>query len=457
MTDNRYNSRIVVGLDIGTTKITTVIGEVSPNGVLDIIGEGTVPSEGLKRGVVVNLERTISSIRNSIAAAERVAGVRVVDAYVGVAGGHLKALTSHGLAAIRRGQEISRPDVERAIENARAVPLDPNLEIIHVLPQEYVVDGQEGIKNPVGMHGVRLEVDVHIVTGSQGPLANLRRCVSEAGITVNGLVLQGYASGLSVLEPNEEDVTTVLIDIGGGTTDVAVFRRGNLAHSAVIPLGGDHVTQDLAQILKIPADEAERVKKKYGAAVPEMADPDLNLELTQNGVVPQVSAFELSRIIKPRMAEIFNLARAEIDSVLGPVELIAAGVVITGGTALMRGVSELARERFKLPVRIGKPGNVSGLADVVSSPTHATSVGLVRYGIENFTGRGATSTQQSYNTVPVGVSASGAHMTQGESGTGGMYASEEENFEPEASEAIERKPSGPSLLERIRAFFKDFF
>jgi cell division protein FtsA len=458
MTDNRYNSRIVVGLDIGTTKITTVIGEVSPNGVLDIIGEGTVPSEGLKRGVVVNLERTISSIRNSIAAAERVAGVRVVDAYVGVAGGHLKALTSHGLAAIRRGQEISRPDVERAIENARAVPLDPNLEIIHVLPQEYVVDGQEGIKNPVGMHGVRLEVDVHIVTGSQGPLANLRRCVSEAGITVNGLVLQGYASGLSVLEPQEEDVTTVLIDIGGGTTDVAVFRRGNLAHSAVIPLGGDHVTQDLAQILKIPADEAERVKKKYGAAVPEMADPDLNLELTQNGVVPQVSAFELSRIIKPRMAEIFNLARAEIDSVLGPVELIAAGVVITGGTALMRGVSELARERFKLPVRIGKPGNVSGLADVVSSPTHATSVGLVRYGIENFTGRGATSSsQQSFNAVPVGVSASGAHMSQSETSSGGNYASEEEGFEPEASEVTLRKPAGPSLLERIRAFFKDFF
>jgi cell division protein FtsA len=458
MTDNRYNSRIVVGLDIGTTKITTVIGEVSPNGVLDIIGEGTVPSEGLKRGVVVNLERTISSIRNSIAAAERVAGVRVVDAYVGVAGGHLKALTSHGLAAIRRGQEISRPDVERAIENARAVPLDPNLEIIHVLPQEYVVDGQEGIKNPVGMHGVRLEVDVHIVTGSQGPLANLRRCVSEAGITVNGLVLQGYASGLSVLEPQEEDVTTVLIDIGGGTTDVAVFRRGNLAHSAVIPLGGDHVTQDLAQILKIPADEAERVKKKYGAAVPEMADPDLNLELTQNGVVPQVSAFELSRIIKPRMAEIFNLARAEIDSVLGPVELIAAGVVITGGTALMRGVSELARERFKLPVRIGKPGNVSGLADVVSSPTHATSVGLVRYGIENFTGRGATSSsQQHYNAVPVGVSVSGAHMSQNDASSSGNYATDDDTFEAEPSEAVERKPSGPSLLERIRAFFKDFF
>ncbi len=434
------NSRIVVGIDVGSTKITTVIGEVSLDNVLDIIGEGTVPSEGLKRGVVVNLERTTQSIRNSIAAAERVAGVRVVDAYIGVAGGHLRALTSHGLAAIRRGQEIAKSDVDRAIENARAVPLDPNLEIIHVLPQEYVVDGQEGIKNPVGMHGVRLEVDVHIVTGAQGPLANLRRCATDAGLTVNGAVLQGYASGLAVLEPQEEDVTTVLIDIGGGTTDVAVFRRGNLAHSAVIPLGGDHVTQDLAQILKIPYDEAERVKKKYGSAVPELADPELNLELTQNGVVPSVSAFDLSRIIKPRMAEIFNLARAEIDSVLGPVELIAGGVVLTGGASLMRGISELARERFKLPVRIGKPRGMSGLMDVASSPTHATAVGLIRYGMQTGTvGRGATPMRPPPEPEAVLVGAEESEMP--------------EMVTLEAREA--QKTSG--LLERLRGFFKDWF
>jgi cell division protein FtsA len=439
------NSRIIVGIDVGSTKITTVIGEVGSDGVLDIIGEGTVPSEGLKRGVVVNLERTTSSIRNSIAAAERVAGVRVVDAFIGVAGGHLRALTSHGLAAIRRGQEISRADVERAIENARAVPLDPNLEIIHVLPQEYVVDGQEGIKNPVGMHGVRLEVDVHIVTGAQGPLANLRRCATDAGLTVNGAVLQGYASGLAVLEPPEEDVTTVLIDIGGGTTDVAVFRRGNLAHSAVIPLGGDHVTQDLAQILKIPYDEAERVKKKYGSAVPEMADPELNLELTQNGVVPSVSAFDLSRIIKPRMAEIFNLARAEIDSVLGPVELIAGGVVLTGGASLMRGINELARERFKLPVRIGKPRAMSGLTDVVSSPTHATAVGLIRYGMQQTTvGRGATPLRSTPATNP-------------EPETVLVGAEEPEPIETRALEPTRETQKTSGLLDRLRGFFKDWF
>ena len=339
---NREASRIVVGLDIGTTKITTVIGETGPDGVIDIIGEGTVPSEGLKRGVVVNLERTINSIRNSIATAERVSGVRVLDAYVGVAGGHIKALSSHGLAAIRRGQEIARSDVERAIENAKAVPLDPNLEVIHALPGEYVVDGQGEIKNPIGMHGVRLEVDVHIVTGAQGPMANLRRCASEAGLTVNSLALQGFASGLAVLEPAEEDSTTILIDMGGGTTDVAVFKKGNLVFSAVIPLGGDHVTADIAQILKIPTDEAERVKKKYGSAVPELADQDLTLELTKSGMVTSVSPFDLSRIIKPRVAEIFNFVRNEIDASLGPVEMISQNVVLTGGSSLMRGIVELA-------------------------------------------------------------------------------------------------------------------
>ena len=447
------NSRIVVGLDIGTTKICTVIGEMGSDGVLDIIGEGTVPSEGLKRGVVVNLEKTINSIRNSVAAAERVSGVRVLDAYAGVAGGHIKAITSHGLAAIRRNQEIGRQDVERAIENARAVPLDPNLEMIHVLPQEYVVDGQEGIKNPVGMHGVRLEVDVHIVTGAQGPLANLRRCVSEAGITVNGLALQGFSSGLAVLEPAEEDMTTVLIDIGGGTTDVGVFRRGNLAFSAVIPLGGDHVTQDLAQILKIPADEAERVKKKYGSAVPEMADQELTLELTQGGMVSSVSAFELSRIIKPRVAEIFNLVRAEIDAAMGPVELIAGSVVLTGGSSLMRGIVELARERFKLPVRIGKPRGVSGLVDVVSSPIHATAVGLVRYGLMHGSGRGVTP-QGGRLEQPVAVPVGAAAFGQQTQMSLGATSFEFESNEP-SEEAAPRQ--GVGLWERIKAAFKEFF
>jgi cell division protein FtsA len=422
---NGSESRLIVGLDIGSTKITTVIGEVGSDNVLDVIGEGTVPSEGLKRGVVVNLERATASIRAAIQAAERVAG-----------------------ASVRRGQQIARSDIERAVENARAVPLDPNREVIHVLPQEYTVDGQEGIKNPLGMHGVRLEVDVHIVTGAQGPLANLRHCVSQAGVHVNGLVLQGYASGLSTLEPVEEDTTTVLIDIGGGTTDVAVFRRGNLAHSAVLPLGGEHVTQDLAQILKIPADEAERVKKKYGSAVPELADPELNLELTQNGVVPSVSAYDLSRIIKPRVAEIFNLARAEIDSVLGPVELIAGGVILTGGTALMRGVVELARERFKLPVRVGKPRAVAG-------GLNATVVGLIWYGMEHGSGSGATRPEPTETPTLESVAATESPTRLEPAQV--RYERAEGTLETVQEREKISAEEKPGLMDRIRGFFKDWF
>ena len=375
------DERIIVGLDIGTTKICTVIGEVAGDGVLDIIGEGTVPSDGLRKGVVVNLERTISSVRQSIQAAQRVAGVEVHSAWVGVAGSHLKALTSHGMAAIRRGMEITRADVDRCIENAQAVPLEANMEILHVIPQEYVVDGNDGIKDPIGMSGVRLEVDVHLVAAAQGPLANLRRCAEDAGIAVDGLVVQALASGLSVLSPGEKDLTTVLIDIGGGTTDVGVFRRGTLAHSAVIPLGGDHVTQDISQLLRIPPEEAERVKRRYGVALPDLADRDVVLEVANPSYTASISTFELAQVIKPRVAEILDLVRSNIEQRMGALELLAGNVVVTGGASLMPGLDQVATERFRLPVRVGKPEGVSGLVDVVASPAHATAVGLVRYGM----------------------------------------------------------------------------
>ena len=375
------DERIIVGLDIGTTKICTVIGEVASDGVLDIIGEGTVPSDGLRKGVVVNLERTIASVRQSVAAAERVAGVEVHEAWVGVAGTHLRAFTSHGMAAIRRGQQISDADVERTIENARAVPLEANMDVIHVIPQEYVVDGQDGIKDPVGMSGVRLEVDVHIVAGAQGPIQNLSRCAKDAGVEVDGMVVQALASGLAVLDDNERELTTVLIDIGGGTTDVGVFRRGTLADSAVIPLGGDHITQDISQLLRIPPDEAERVKKKYGVAVPELADREVALEVSHPNYTASLSTFELAQVIRPRVMEILDLVKRAIEQRLGALELLAGSVVITGGASLMPGIEQVATERFRLPVRIGKPMNVSGLVDVVASPAHATAVGLVRHGM----------------------------------------------------------------------------
>ena len=379
MTDDH----IIVGLDIGSTKICTVIGEVAADGVLDIIGEGTVPSDGLRKGVVVNLERTIASVRQSISAAERVAGVEVQAAWVGIAGSHLKALTSHGIAAIRRGQEITRPDVERTIENAQAVPLEANMDIIHVIPQEYVVDGHDGIRDPVGMSGVRLEVDVHIVAGAQGPLQNLKRCARDAGIAVDGVVVQALASGLAVLNQAEEELISLLIDIGGGTTDVGVFRRGQLAHSAVIPLGGDHITQDISQWLRIPPDEAERVKKRYGVALPDMADRDVELEVSNTNYTTSLSTFELAQVIKPRVMEILDLVKQNIEQWMGALELLAGNVVITGGASLTPGLDQIAIDRFRLPVRIGKPEGVSGLVDVVASPAHATAVGLVRYGVQH--------------------------------------------------------------------------
>lgn len=375
------DERIIVGLDIGTTKICTVIGEVAGDGILDIIGEGTVASDGLRKGVVVNLERTIQSVRESIAAAQRVAGVEVHSAWVGVAGSHLRALTSHGMAAIRRGMDIGQADVDRCVENAQAVPLEANMEILHVIPQEFVVDGNDGIKDPVGMSGVRLEVDVHLVAGAQGPLNNLRRCAEDANVAVDGLVVQALASGLSVLNRGERELTTVLIDMGGGTTDVGVFRRGTLAHSAVIPLGGDHVTQDISQLLRIPPEEAERTKKRYGVAHPDLADRDVVLEVSNPSYTASISTFELAQVIRPRVVEILDLVRSNIEQRMGALELLAGNVVITGGASLMPGLEQVAVERFRLPVRVGKPEGVSGLVDVVASPAHATAVGLVRYGM----------------------------------------------------------------------------
>ncbi|GAA5337674.1 cell division protein FtsA [Thermus antranikianii] len=371
---------IIAGLDVGTSKVTTVIGELAPDGVLDIIGEGSVPSQGLKRGVVVNLERTTEAIRQSVHQAERVAGVKVEQVILGVGGPHLKSVTSHGLAAIRRGQSISAADVERAIEQAKAYPFDADLELLHALPLEFKVDGQEGIRDPVGMAGVRLEVDVHLVAAGRGPLANLRRAVGEAGLAIGALVAQPLASGLGVLSPEEEHMTVLLLDVGGGTTEVAVFREGRLAHSSVLPLGGDHVTQDIAQLLKIPFEEAERVKRKYGAALPELADPELVLEINQEGgSLGEVPAPELARIIRPRLREILHLARQSVDEALGPLEIKVNRVILTGGSALLKGFDLLARQQYSLPVRVGKPHGVSGLTDVVATPAHATAVGLVRY------------------------------------------------------------------------------
>lgn len=372
---------ILVGLDVGTTKVCTVIGELSSDGILDILAESNVPSQGLKHGAVINLERTSEAIRQSLFQAERIAGVKAERVYVGIAGPHIRSETSPGLAAIRRGNVITVDDVDRAIEQAKAVPFEGDLELIHALPLDFKVDNQEGIRDPVGMAGVRLEVNVHLVASPRGPLANLRKAVEDAGLEVAGIALQSYASGMAVLTPEETMGSVMLIDIGSSTTDVAVFRGGRLAHSAVISLGGNSITKDISDLLRIPFDEAERVKKKYGAALPELADPELVLEINQEPM-NAIPAPELARIIRPRVhQDMLQLARASVEQHLGPLELTVEKVVLTGGTAMLKGIEELTRAayHYRIPVRLGKPVGISGLVDVVASPTHATAVGLVRY------------------------------------------------------------------------------
>lgn len=408
------NDNVIVGIDIGTTKICTVIGEIANDGVLDIIGEGTVPSDGMRRGVVINLERTINAVRKSVKSAERMAGIHVEKAWVGVSGKHLKAITSHGMSAIRRGQSITSADISRTIEAARAVPVENNMEIIHVIPQEYVIDGNDGIKDPLGMSGIRLEVNVHIISNTFGELQNLRRCISDAGIEVQGTIYQALASGLAVLEPEEKETTIILIDIGGGTTDLGVFRRGILAHSSVIPLGGDHITKDISLVAKIPFNEAERIKKQHAVAISNLADRDVILEIENPNYTTSVSAFELAQIVNPRIVEILDLAKQEIEQSLGSLEILASNVVLTGGASLMSGIDQVATERFRLPVRIARPYNISGLTDVVSSPAHSTAVGLIRFGMDNI----STSSDRP---------------------------------------ATSKKASNSTLLDSMKGFFKDFF
>ena len=415
------SERLFAGLDVGTTKVTAVVGEVAADGVLDVIGEGSAPSEGIRRGAVVNLEKTAEAIQKAVRAAERVAGVGVGEVLVGVGGPQLASVTSGGLAAIRRGQTIRPADVERAVEQAKAYPLEGDRELLHVVPLEFRVDGQEGIHDPVGMTGVRLEVDVLLVSNAAGPLANLRRAVEAAGLSIGGLVAQPYASGLGVLTPEEEEMNTLVLDLGAGTTGIGYFKDGRLAYAGVLPLGAELVSGDIAKLLKIPFEEAERIKKKYGAALPELADPELVLEVSQAGhPAGGIPAPELARIIRPRVREIFQLARKALEERTGPLEVAVGKLVLTGGGALLPGTEELARREFGLPVRLGRPTRVEGLSDIVASPTHAAAVGLLHYA--RASGEG-TRPKKRAAKAPAG----------------------------------ERSADPAAIWEKVKAFFKDFF
>lgn len=370
---------IIVGLDIGTTKICAIVGESTKDGI-EIIGLGTAPSKGLRKGVVVNIESTVESIKKAVEEAELMAGCEINRVYCGIAGGHIRAFNSHGVIAVKN-KEITQADVDRVIEAAQAIVIPPDREVIHVIPQEYIVDDQEGIQEPLGMIGIRLEVKVHIVTAAVTSAQNIIKCANKAGLDVADIVLQQIASSEAVLNTDERDIGVVLVDIGGGTTDIALYHDGTIKYTTVISLGGNQVTGDISVGLRTPTGEAEKVKKEYGAAMTAMVSKDDVIEILAVGgnKTRKVSKYTLCEIIEPRVEEIFDLVKREIVK-SGYDPLISSGVVLTGGTSALAGSTELAEQVFSLPVRLGTPRGIIGLVDVVKSPMYSTGVGLVLYG-----------------------------------------------------------------------------
>ncbi len=373
-------NQIIVGLDIGTSKIACIVAEAGPDGRLDIVGIGTHPSKGLRRGVVVNIESTVESIRLAVEEAELMADVDIKKVYVGIAGSHIRGYNSHGVVATKNG-EVTEEDVTRVVEAAKAMNIPADQQILHVLPQEYIIDRQDGIREPVGMSGVRLETRVHVITGAVSSAQNIIKCCNRCDLDVSDMVLEQIASSEAVLSQDEKDIGVLLVDIGGGTTDLAVFIDGAIRHTAVIPVGGDHLTNDLVAGLRTSAREADTLKKKYGSCMSSMILADETVEVPRVGGRPPQSMPRqvMAQLLEPRMQELFELVREELDR-SGYRELVAAGVVLTGGSSLLEGTLELADEIFELPVRIGRPQNIGGLVDVVNSPIFSTGVGLILYG-----------------------------------------------------------------------------
>lgn len=373
------NENIVVGLDIGTTKICCVVGEVRGPEV-NIIGIGTHPSVGLRKGVVVNIESTVESIKKAVEEAELMAGCEISSVYAGIAGGHITGFNSRGIVAIK-GPEITPLDVDRVIDAARAVAIPMDREVIHVLPQEYIVDDQTGIQNPVGMAGVRLEAKIHIVTGAVTSAHNIVKCANRAGLDVCDIVLESLASGEAVLTEEEKQLGTALIDLGGGTSDLAIFSGQNIKHTFVLALGGDNLTNDIAIGLRAPLAEAEKIKKKYGSCLSENINTEDTIEVPGMGgrKARKLPRQILGEILEPRMEEIFTLLKREIYRA-EMEHFVTSGMVVTGGTALLDGVTDIAESVLGLPARLGKPQGITGLTDVVNNPMYATGVGLVMYG-----------------------------------------------------------------------------
>ena len=373
-------SRKIVGLDIGTSKVAAVVGEVSPTGELEVIGIGSHASHGLKKGVVVNIESTVQSIQRAVEEAELMVGSEIESVYAGIAGSHVRGMNSHGIVAVR-DREVYAQDIERVIDAAQAVAIPADQKLLHVLPQEYLVDSQEGVKEPLGMSGVRLEAKVHLVHCAANAVQNIEKCIERCGLVVDDIILEQLASSYSTLSDDERNLGVCLVDIGGGTTDIAVFTDGAIRHTAVIPIAGDQVTNDIAMTLRTPTPSAEEIKVKWACALTQLAKPTESIRVPGAGDRPprELSRQTLAEVVESRYEELFRFVQAELRR-SGYEQLIASGVVLTGGAAKMEGVVELAEEVFHVPVCLASPGGVAGLSDIVRNPIYATGVGLLMYG-----------------------------------------------------------------------------
>jgi cell division protein FtsA len=377
------DSKLIVGLDIGTSKVVAIVGEVNGDGIIKVVGVGSHISRGLKKGVVVNIESTVQSIQRAIEEAELMAGCQIHSVYAGIAGSHIRSMNSHGIVAIK-DREVGPMDIERVLDAAKAVAIPADQRILHVLPQEYVIDMQEGIKEPIGMSGVRLEAKVHMVSGALNAAQNIEKCVQRCGLEIDDIILEQLASSYAVLTDDEKELGVCMVDIGGGPTDIAIFTEGSIRHTAVIPIAGDQVTNDIAMALRTPTQYAEEIKIKYACALTQLAGADELIKVPSVGEREprNLSRQALAEVVEPRYEELFTLIQAELRR-SGFEDVIAAGVVLTGGTSKMEGVVELAEEIFHVPVRLAKPNGVEGLTDVVANPIYATSVGLLIYGAKH--------------------------------------------------------------------------
>ncbi len=380
MSKIKEDKNLIVGLDIGTSKVVAIVAELLADGSIKVIGLGQHVSRGLKKGVVINIESTMQAIQRAIEEAELMADCKINNVFTGIAGGHIKSINSHGMVKIK-DLEVSQIDIDRVVETARAIALPSDQQILHILTQEFVIDGQEDVREPLGMSGMKLEVKVHIVTGAVAAAQNIVKCIKRCGLEVSDLILQPLASSTAVLTDDEKELGVCLVDIGGGTTDIAVFKQGAICHTAVIAIAGDQVTNDIAVAFRTSTQSAEDIKVKHGCALRQLADARESVEVMGvDGREPrQLSVQTLAEVIEPRVVELYEFVLQELRR-SGMEEMIASGIVITGGSSMMRGMVELGEEIFHMPVRLGFPRYVGGLSEVVSNPRYATGVGLVLMG-----------------------------------------------------------------------------